>query len=129
MTDDRIPKVGSHRGVPLDDQQSETRLVVVRRDIDAVFEETDSKSLIKIAANPAWAPEARRFAAAKLEAAYQIATDRREQRPAIDLEYVRACVAGLDSARWRDHLHYCSLLDRSALSANGEPVRREVPLE
>ncbi|MFK4538011.1 hypothetical protein ABIA00_006194 [Bradyrhizobium ottawaense] len=123
---DRIPKVGAHRGVPLDDQQTEDRLAVVRRDIDAVFEETDSKALIKIAANPQWAPEARRFAAAKLQATHQIAADERRARPSIDLEYVKACVAGLDSQRWRDRRFYASMLD-VALRDGREPVEREVP--
>jgi hypothetical protein len=125
---DLIPKVGNHRNVPLDDQQSEERLEVVRADIDAVFAETDTGMLLKIAANPQWAPEARRFAAAKLEAQYQIATDRREQRPQIDLEHVRACVAGLDSQQWRDRHFYASMLD-IPLRGGHEPVRREEPLQ
>ncbi|MET4041755.1 hypothetical protein ABIC03_003446 [Bradyrhizobium sp. RT6a] len=125
MSGDTIPKDGNHRGVELDDCQDEVRLVVVRGDIDRVFTEVDPKGLLKIINNPSWAPEARRFAAAKLEAVFAIAIDRREQRPQINLEYVRACVAGLDSVQWRDPHHYCSLLDRALCAPGGhEPVER-----
>ena len=59
-------------------------------------------------------PEARLFAGAKLEALYQIATDLREARPQIDLQYVKAVLAGVNSEFWRDSDQYCSMLDYSS---------------
>ncbi|WOH78255.1 hypothetical protein RX327_20010 [Bradyrhizobium sp. BEA-2-5] len=132
MTDseDAIPTVGTYRHVGLHDQQSEARLAVVRAAIDAVFAtSSDPKRLLKICADPTWPPESRLLAAALLEAMLQIAADERKVRPDIDLAYVRACVAGVNSVRWRDPRHYASLLDRAHTGPGQEgPVLREVPL-
>jgi hypothetical protein len=108
---DAIPIAGHHRKVGLHAGQSEERLEVVRRDLDRVFDENDLGRLTEIAGNPAVAPEARLFAAAKLQAVYELAAQDREKRPLIDLERVAASVAGLNSRVWRNPAKYCSLLD------------------
>lgn len=122
---DEIPIVGTHRGVGLHDQQSPERLVEVRRAIDRVFEEHDFDRLFAIARDITWAPEARLFAAAKLEAAFQMAVDERRERPSIDLLQVGAAVPGLSSQRWRDPWHYKSLLDPGPRPGQAEAVKRE----
>jgi hypothetical protein len=124
---DIIPTVGEHRGVGLHDCQTPERLEIVRRAIDDVFDVADFRKLLAIAGGPRWPPEARLFAAAKLQAIHQIAADKREVRPLIDLELVRALVAGVNSIKWRDPVLFASLLDHSHMDQ--EPaVRRETPL-
>jgi hypothetical protein len=126
---DRIPTVGVYRGVNLHDQQSEERLAVVRTAIDRVFDQTDPLELAEIAFNPAWPPEARLFAAAKLEALMEIAADERAVRPKIDLARVRAGVAGVDSKTWRNPTHYGSLLDHGRFGSEEVAVKRETPIQ
>lgn len=125
---DQITVVSFHRGVGLHDRQSPERLDVVRRAIDNVFDQRDLDQLFEIAGNPSWPPEARLFAAAKLEATYQIAVDERRERPTIDLMRVQAAVAGLNSEKWRDPLHYASLLDPGPAPGIAW-VKREIPLD
>jgi hypothetical protein len=103
--------VGAHRGIGLHDHQSPERLDVVRQAIDSVFDHNDVDRLLGIAADPTWPPEARLLAAAKLEALHQIAVDERKERPPLDLELVRAVVAGLNSQTWRHPHYFASLLD------------------
>ncbi len=126
--DDKIPTIGTYRGVGLHDQQSPERLDVVRAAIDQVFDVVDIRELLKIAASPRWPPEARLLAAAMLEAMMQIAADERKVRPNIDLVRVRAAVAGVDSMRWRDRLHFASMLDHGPAPGEDSPVPREAPL-
>jgi hypothetical protein len=123
--DDTIPIVAIHRGVGLHDQQSPERLDVVRRAIDDVFDGTDVGQLSRIADDPRWPPEARLFAAAKLEALLEIAADERTVRPAIDLVRVRASVAGLSSMKWRHPTHFASLLDPGPAPGEGWGEREE----
>ena len=112
MTDsDLIPIVETYRGVDLHNEQSPKRLAVVRDGIDRVFAEHAFPRLFEIAGDPAWPPEARLLAAAKLQAAHELAVQDREKRPAIDLERVQASIAGLDSVSWRSNQFYGSLLD------------------
>lgn len=126
MTGDHIPTIGQHRGVPLHDRQSPARLAVIRTAIDDVLDRiTDSAELLIYARDCANPPEARLLAAAKIEALHQIATDRREVRPAVDILAAQAAVAGLDSLEWRSPTHYCSDLDTRPERA----VPREWPLE
>lgn len=130
MSESLIPTVGTYRGVGLHDQQSEARLAVVRAAIDMVFSTADPKELLKIIADPHWPPESRLLAAALLEAMLQIAADERKIRPQIDLAYVRACVAGLNSTHWRDPQHYASLLDHAHMPPGHRgAVKREAPLK
>lgn len=109
--DDAIPLIEVHRGVGLHDQQPPKRLDEVRRAIDAVYDQHDLDRLLEIAGDPSWPPEARLFAAAKLEATHQIAADERKVRPSIDLALVHAKVAGLNSKNWRHPTYYASVLD------------------
>lgn len=125
--DDTIPTIGTYRGVDLHDQQSPARLDVVRRAIDHTFSVVDIGELSRLAGDARWSPEARLLAAAKLEAMLAIAADERKVRPIIDLEKVRASVAGLNSVKWRDPRHFASLLDVTAPGEEG-PVKREEPL-
>ena len=67
-------------------------------------------------------PEARLFAAGKAEVHYQLAAEERRERPVIDLDRLRATVAGADSLEWRDPYRYCSLLDHGG-------IERETPLD
>ena len=62
------------------------------------------------------------FAANKVEVEYEVAAEERRNRPIVNLDLIRATVAGLDSVTWRDPWRYASLLD-----AHGG-VEREVPL-
>lgn len=131
MKNDAIPTDGDHRGVALHAAQSLERLAVVRTDIDLVFSKSEPTDLIAIARNPSYAPESRLFAAAKLTALHSMAVERREVRPpGIDIDFVKAIVAGVDSVKWRDPNHYCSLLCYSAWGAPGaaKPAKREVSL-
>jgi hypothetical protein len=125
---DQIPVVSFHRGVGLHDQQSPERLIVVRQAIDDVFEQQDLARLQEISEDPSWPPEARLFSAAKLEAMYQIAVAERKERPLIDLARVHAAVAGLNSEKWRDPLHYASLLDPGPAPGISW-VKREISLD
>ena len=126
--DDRIPTIGEHRGVPLHDGQDEARLAVVRRELDAVLDLKDITLLTEICGDATWSPEARLTSAAKLKATHQIAAEERAARPNIDLAFIAACVAGLDSKQWRSSTHFCSLLDPGPAPGEPGPARRETPL-
>jgi hypothetical protein len=119
--DDAIPTIGSHRGVPLEDQQSPGRLAVVRREIDLVLGMADAGALAGWAADPWRSPESRQLACAMAESLWALAAEARNNRPPIDLERLHASTAGLGSRRWRDPCRYASLLDP-------EGVLREEPL-
>jgi hypothetical protein len=123
MTDDAIPIVETYRGVGLHDRQTPERLEVVRKALDAIFDEADIVRLTEIAGDPKWPPEARLLAAAKLEAVFELAAEQRAVRPPIDLENVQARTAGLASRYWRDPDYYGSLLD-----SNPGGVQREQSL-
>jgi hypothetical protein len=123
MDNDEIPTIGIYKGIPLEDQQSDARLALVRAEIDHVLGMTDAGELADYAGNPWHAPEARQLAAAMAETTWTVAAETRNNRPPIDLERLRASTAGLGSRRWRDPWRYCSLLD-----ADGG-VERERPLD
>jgi len=121
----QIPTIATHRGIGIHDHQSPPRIRIVKAAIDRVARMSDILDLADFAADPRQPPEARMFAASKVEVEYELAAEERRNRPIIDLERVRATVAGLDSLVWRDPDRYCSLLD-------GHPERaakREVPLD
>ena len=122
MDDDRIPRIGVHRGIGLHDHQTAARLTVVRAAIDRVTDMADIMALVDFAADPREPPESRLFAAHKVEVEYEMAAERRENRPTVDLDRLRATVAGLDSVNWRDPDTYNSLLQHGG-------VRREQPLD
>jgi len=123
MDDDAIPTIGSYRGVPLEDEQSEARLGLVRAEIDLVLGMSDPGELADYAGNPWHSPESRMLAAAMAESAWTVAAETRAVRPGgISLEKLHASAAGLGSRRWRDPWRHASLLD----VAGG--VEREQPL-
>jgi hypothetical protein len=118
----QIPVIGSHRGIGIHDCQSPARVRVVKAAIDRVARMSDIVELIDFAADPKQPPEARMFAANKVEVEYELAAEERRNRPIVDLEKVRATVAGLDSLEWRSPVVY-----GTDLEDGGEP--REQPLD
>lgn len=112
MASDRIPTVGTHRGVALHAFQPAERIeAVVKPAIDVVFSMSDPRALAAYASTAINPPEARLFAAARVEAAWQLAAEGRALRPNVDLEYLRAATAGLDCRGWIDPTRYASLFD------------------
>lgn len=122
-----IPKQGEHRGVGLHVFQDETRLAVVRAAIDRVYLLNDPTKLFDFAGDPFEPPEARLLAAARCEAMFEIAAEKREVRPAIDLEVLRACVVALDDLHSIDRWLYSSFKHPQAPPGVEYPAR-PVPL-
>jgi hypothetical protein len=128
----RIPIVEVYRGVGIHDQQPADRIErIVKPEIDAVYDMRDLEALYEFAGDVARCPEARLFSAAKIEALWQQATEERWRRPDIDLETVRAHVAGLDSATWRSPWVYGTLLDTPSAPGCSRPgaAKRDFPLD
>jgi hypothetical protein len=114
--DDAIPIVEVYRGIGIENCQPRERIeFVVRPAIDRVHAMTDPDLLAAYAASADNPPEARLFAAAKVEVELEIAMAERRLRPVASLEQIRASVAGLGSRRWRDPDRYCSLLDHGGI--------------
>ena len=125
MSKDPVPTVGTYRGVGIHDFQPQDRVErVVKPAIDAVYLISDPKALVAYAETSSNTPEARLFAAARCEAAWQLAAENRELRPNVGMTYLRAVVAGLDSLHWIDPRRYTTLLDYRHRDA----VERETPL-
>jgi hypothetical protein len=122
MDNDAIPTIGTHKGIPLEDQQSDERLALVRTEIDRVLRMTDATELADWAGDPWHSPESRQLAGAMCESLWTVASETRANRPPVDLDLLRASTAGLGSRRWRDPWRYASLLDRDG------GVLREQPL-
>jgi hypothetical protein len=109
---DHIATIEIYRGVGIHDCQPRDRIeAVVRPMVDVVLAMSDVADLVRFAGDIAQPPEARLLAAAKCEAAQQIAAAGRVERPNVDLTLVRAMVAGLSSRRWRSPRGYGSALD------------------
>jgi hypothetical protein len=109
---DEIPAVEVYRGVGIDDMQSHERIEhVVKPAIDEVFGMTNTRELLNYCGDITKPPEGRLFAAAKLQAGFQMAAAGRVERPNVDLQVVNAMIAGLGSRRWRSPWGYGSLLD------------------
>ena len=128
----RIPIVEVYRGVGIHDQQPADRIErIVKPEIDAVYDMRDLEALYEFTGDVARCPEARLFSAAKIEALWQQATEERRQRPDIDLETVRARVAGLDSATWRSRWVYGTLRDTPSAPGCSRPgaIKRDFPLD
>ncbi|MFO1118336.1 MAG: hypothetical protein U1E28_21915 [Beijerinckiaceae bacterium] len=124
---DDFPIIDRHCGVGIHDFQTPARIAtIVKPAIAAVAGMNDVFGLADYAANYLKPPEARLFAAAKVEAAHAIATDERRVRPDVDLEKVRASVAGLRDLRWSSLSHYCSAFD---VWGPGRPAADERPAE
>ena len=108
----RFPIIETHRGVGIHDFQTPERIEsVVKPAIDAVHAMTGANALFQYARSPMHPPEARLLAAAKLEAMFELAAEHRETRPDIDVDLVRAVVAGLESLDWTDPQCFASLCD------------------
>ena len=119
-----IPCRGSYRGIGLHDKQSAKRLKIVRGEIDKVYSLTDVTALFEFACDVRKAPEARLFSAAKLEAMFAHAVEKRWERPAFNRARLKVVVNALDSRVWRDPTHYGTILD--VRTRHGVP--RERPL-
>jgi hypothetical protein len=121
---DRIPAVAWHRGCAIEDQQSPERIELVKRAIDYVhgLSLDDAEVLVAYAGDARNPPESRQYAAARLEALWQLASEERRLRPGINLEQLRASVAGLGSLKWRDPDRHCSLLDAAGGVLRDEPL-------
>jgi hypothetical protein len=117
----QIPIVAVHRGIGVHADQPPARIRIVKHAIDRVARMSDIMELVAFCADPQQPPEARLFAASKVEVEYELAAEERRNRPTIDLDRVRATVAGLDSVVWRDPDRYGSLLEHGG-------VEREEPL-
>jgi hypothetical protein len=117
----QIPTIASHRGIGVHNHQTPTRVKIVKAAIDRVARMSDILKLTHFAADPQQPPEARLFAANKVEVEYQLSAEERRNRPTIDLDRVRASVAGLDSVEWRSPVVYGTDLEHGG-------VEREVPL-
>jgi hypothetical protein len=111
---------GDHRGVPLHAGQSEARLAVVCRDIDAVYAmDADVSALLGHLKSPGNAPESRLLAEARLKALAEVSVHGR-RRALVDIEYVEALTAGLNSAEWQCPRHYHSVLENCADAVSRE---------
>jgi hypothetical protein len=121
--EDQIPVVEIYRGIGIENRQPLERIeLVVKPAIDRVAAMGDPDLLAAYADDADNPPEARLFAAAKVEVELEIATAERRLRPVTTLERLRASTAGLGSQRWRDPTRYCSLLDHGG-------IEREQPLD
>lgn len=119
---DRIPVCGTHRGIGLHNHQTPARLEIVRAAINRVADMGDITALAALAANPREPPESRLFAGHKIAIEYEMAAERRENRPSVDLDKIAASIAGLDSRNWRDPDRFASLFDHDG-------IEREQPLD
>ena len=93
--DDVIPCRGSYRGIGLHDKQSAKRLKIVRGEIDKVYSLTEVTALFEFACDVRKAPEARLFSAAKLEAMFAHAVEKRWERPAFNRARLKVVVNAL----------------------------------
>jgi hypothetical protein len=118
----QIPTIATHRGIGIHDHQTPERIRIVKAAIDRVAGVSDVLELADFASNPLEPPEARLFAANKVEVEYQVAAEERRNRPIINLDVVRASVAGLDSVMWRSPWYFASLLDAAAGVPREEPL-------
>jgi hypothetical protein len=120
-----IPVIETYRGARIFDHQPRARIdAVMKPEIDRVSAMTDPLALFTFAGDPRNSPEARLLAKARCAAAAEIITQRCEGGPAVDIDRLRAAVAGLDSVTWRSPWRHCSLLDVEYDQA----VERDEPL-
>jgi hypothetical protein len=105
------PSVGSTRALRCTTANRPERLKVVKRDIDAAAKLTDVGDLFDFAGDPSRAPESRLYAAALVEARWDMAAESRAKRPEINMDRLKTRVAGCDSAQRRNPYFYCSDFD------------------
>src|SRR5262245_40949452 len=111
----QIRAIAVHRGIAIHDHQSPARIKVVKAAIDRVARMSDILKLVDFAADAQQPPEARMFAAKKLEVEYEVAAEERRNRPIVDLDRLRATVAGLDSVVWRSPWWYGTVLEHGGV--------------
>jgi len=122
----KMPVLETYRGIGIHDFQPTERIqAIVKPEIDAVLALDDINQLLAVAGDTYRPPEARLLAAAKLEARFELAAERREARPAIDLQRLRARTAGLDSVDWADPASFGSLLDTPPQPGSAPRPRRD----
>lgn len=121
-----MPVEEHYRGVKVHALQPSERIAsVVKPEIDRVFMMTDAADLAEYAGDAHHSPESRLFASARVEALWQLAAEGRAVRPAVNLDRLRASVAGLDSLTWIDPWRYGSLLDRDHCVERDRPLTVE----
>jgi len=109
---DNIGSVEIYRGVEIHDAQSAERIdAVVKPEIDAVLGVKDVATLVRWCSDITRSPESRLLAARVLRTMQDLAVAGRAARPAIDLEYVTAAIAGLDSRSARSPTGYGTVSD------------------
>jgi hypothetical protein len=118
-----MPVVAEHRGVPLFDFQTEERLERVKREIDWVYEMTDLDDLIAYLRDFYKPNEARGFAYARVEGAYQVRSSDHAHRADIDLRTLHASLSGWDSLVWNSCDRYITMLEARA---NAPGVRKTI---
>src|ERR1700693_1800018 len=106
-----IPFCETYRGVGVHVFQSPERISKVKSAIDEVYAIHDLEQLYKYACKGHNPPEARLFAAAQCEAAWEAAVENREARPDVNLDKLRAVVALLDSLGWISPWEFGSLIN------------------
>ena len=113
-----MPIIEIHRGVGCHGFQNRERVeTIVKPAIDSVFQLTDLHELLAFAEDRANPPEARALAADKIRAAHDLRSAAHHHRGAIDLQFLAAVVAGVDSLNWASPSYYGSAL------AAGDPPR------
>ena len=75
----QIPVIATHRGVGIHDCQSPARIKAVEAAIDRVARMSDILELAAFAADSQQPPEARMFAANKVEVEYEVAAEERRK--------------------------------------------------
>jgi hypothetical protein len=126
-----IPVVAHHRGVGIENLQTDERIeTIVKVEIDRVLDRLSTVTeLYAFARSPLNCPEARQLAANKIIAQWEIATEDRRTRPqGITLDQVRTSICGLGRQNWRSTTEYCSALDTPAAPGAPRPAQRPRPL-
>jgi hypothetical protein len=122
----QIPTIGLYRNVPLHDFQSGERVeTIVKPAIDDVFATAELGALVAYAGDTHNPPESRLLAAALAEASFDVAAEERRERPELDVERLRASIAGLRSARWINSRAFNSLLDTPPRPGERGPDERD----
>ncbi len=126
---DVIPSVEVYRGVAIEDMQPRQRIERhVKPEIDRVFEMDSPRALFAYCGDVTKPPEARRLAAAKCQAMHEAAAEGRRAGPRLNMEKLKARIAGLGSVHWRSSAHYCSAIDPGTAPGAEGPVPREQAL-